>query len=176
MALLTCTVLAACNMLTTSEQQATSAPTSSPTLEVSPVMPAVTLLPDTTSDAILDNGTPSAPDGDTTAQAMAPTETPEFMPTTPTPMCSGAPVQKLIVQERGMVTENGQELNIRPDAGISDDNEPLGKLMPGDIFLVLEGPVCANRYAWFRVRSSRFEGWIAEGDTQEYYVAPYLPG
>lgn len=166
--LLMCALLAACNMLPP-EQQATSAATDAPTIEVTPVLPA------DTPSAISTDGLASTPESGT-VQAAVPSETPTFTLSEPVPVCSGAPVQRLIVQERGMVTENGQELNIRPDAGIADDNEPIGKLNPGDVFLVLEGPICANRYAWFRVRSNRFEGWIAEGDTTEYYTVPYLPG
>ena len=104
------------------------------------------------------------------------TSTPEFELAVATPTCGGAPIQRLIVQERGMVTENGRDLNVRPEAGTSNDNDPLGKLDEGEVFFVLEGPICSGSYAWFKIRSTRFEGWIAEGDNVEYYTAPYLPG
>ena len=41
----------------------------------------------------------------------------------------------------------------------------LGKLAPGAVVQVLEGPVSGPQYRWWRVRDRRnLEGWVAEGD------------
>lgn len=90
------------------------------------------------------------------------------------PACEGAPVSRLILYERGRVTNNDRKLNlrVRPDtnAGV------LRLLQPGAVFEVIGGPQCANGYAWFQIRYEGREGWIAEGDASGYYAEPYLTG
>lgn len=94
---------------------------------------------------------------------------------TPVGNCRGAPRIRLIVQERGQVVEDSAErLNMRDGPGT--DYDIITRIEPGETFFVLAGPECADAYAWFRVRYGNREGWLAEGDPQEYYVQPYLPG
>lgn len=89
--------------------------------------------------------------------------------------CSSAPATRLIVQERGRVSDsNNDTLNLRSGPGISFDI--LIALNPRDEFTVIEGPVCAGEFAWFRIRFHNTIGWIAEGDNEDYYVEPYLSG
>jgi hypothetical protein len=45
-------------------------------------------------------------------------------------------------------------------------------MMPGDIFAVLEGPICAQDKAWWKVRYGGVEGWTPEGDATTYWVEP----
>jgi hypothetical protein len=63
---------------------------------------------------------------------------------------------------------------MRESAGT--DAKIVAQIPINNTFLVLEGPVCAEKYAWFYVRYRNQEGWIAEGDAKLYYVEPYLPG
>ena len=128
-----CLLLAACNMPGFSGEP-TETVTSSPTEETS-----ATDVTDSPTEAVQNTLEPGV--------FPTRTSTPTFEASTPTPACSGAPMQRLIVQERGMVTENGRELNVRPEAGTGDDNDPLGKLVEGEVFLVLEGPVCMGSAA-----------------------------
>lgn len=91
--------------------------------------------------------------------------------------CPAAPPSHLIVHERGQVV-NGENLNLRRGPGTNYDI--VTGIEPGEVFWVLDGPACAGAYTWYRVRYATgevfYEGWIAEGDFEGYYVAPYLPG
>jgi WD40 repeat protein len=54
----------------------------------------------------------------------------------------------------------------------------VGKLNPGDVVKVLEGPVCADGLVFWRVASDSIpggSGWTAEGDGQEYWLEPANP-
>ncbi len=97
-----------------------------------------------------------------------------FIPS-PTPACEGQPATRLIVGERGIVSDDDPEdLNVREEPGTS--NKILGILKVNAIFTVLDGPRCEGNYVWYRVIHRNLEGWIAEGDFGVYYVAPYFPG
>lgn len=96
-------------------------------------------------------------------------------PPTPTARCPGAPREKLIVHERGIVLpDDPRPVNLRSGPGTA--NRILERIPPRSVFYVLEGPLCAGDFAWYRVRYNGVEGWLAEGDLSGYYVAPYLPG
>lgn len=94
---------------------------------------------------------------------------------TPTPTCIGAPPARLILNERGRVADDDpRPLNVR--SGPGTDFRIFGRLEVGDVFVVLEGPLCGGGYTWFRVQRGILEGWIAEGDPGIYYAEPFLPG
>lgn len=78
-------------------------------------------------------------------------------------------------------------LEIGPNASISSDSdlsnrvrqEPglagkvIGRLPPGAIVKILEGPVCADGFVYWKVQSPLIPagtGWTAEGDGKEYYL------
>ena len=88
--------------------------------------------------------------------------------------CPSAPPIRLIIQERGRVTDNNETLNLRNGPGVSF--EILTALDPRDEFVVIGGPSCDGEFSWFRVRFGRLFGWLAEGDFEDYYVEPYLTG
>lgn len=94
------------------------------------------------------------------------------------PRCDGAPMTRLIIQERGRVTkideDDTESLNLR--AGPSTSYTTLRQIPPGDTFYVLDGPTCEGGYAWYRVIYQGIDGWVAEGDDTGYFVEPYLPG
>jgi len=106
------------------------------------------------------------------------TATPYVAPTpppSPTPSCPNTQRNRLIVYERGRVTnDDPSPLNLR--AGPSTSFDILNTLPTGALFFVLEGPRCSQRYAWYRIEYNGVQGWIAEGDSQKYFVEPYLPG
>ncbi|MBK8024816.1 MAG: SH3 domain-containing protein [Chloroflexi bacterium] len=58
-------------------------------------------------------------------------------------------------------------------AGTSFD--VIRQIAPGEILFVLSGPVCNQRYAWYRVEYEEIEGWIAEGSSEAYFVEIYPP-
>jgi len=57
---------------------------------------------------------------------------------------------------------------LRDEAGTS--GEQVGQVDPLDIFQVIDGPICADRFNWWQVRVNDLEGWLAEGDGDTYYV------
>jgi hypothetical protein len=65
-----------------------------------------------------------------------------------------------------------QLVNVRRGAGT--DNALRDQLRIGEVFTVIDGPVCADGYAWFLVvyGGGQLEGWIAEGDDEGYFVGP----
>lgn len=90
-------------------------------------------------------------------------------------VCDDAPPQRLIVLERGQVTDDDDEtLNLRSGPGVSF--EIITALDPGALFFVLDGPTCTDGFLWYRVQHDTFTGWLAEGDTEAYYTIPYLTG
>ena len=48
----------------------------------------------------------------------------------------------------------------------------ITEMPTGTVFDVLEGPVCADGYAWFKVNVNGREGWSAEGDDSSYWLVP----
>jgi hypothetical protein len=60
------------------------------------------------------------------------------------------------------ITESGDGLNLRQSPSLSD--EVIVKLKEGEVIQVLDGPVEAEEYLWWRVRleGSDDEGWVAE--------------
>lgn len=89
--------------------------------------------------------------------------------------CENTPLTQMILFERGFVlSRDPRALNIRAAPGTS--NRILGKISNKEIFLVLDGPACADNYAWYLIRYKTLEGWVAEGDKDNYYIAPYNTG
>jgi Bacterial SH3 domain len=96
-------------------------------------------------------------------------------PPSPTAVCPGAPRGRLILRERGRVLpDDPRPINLRSAPGTS--NTVLVQIPIRAVFYVLEGPTCADNFAWYKIRYLGREGWIAEGDLSSYYVEPYLPG
>lgn len=90
---------------------------------------------------------------------------------TPAPIiCKGAPIARLVVGGQGQVLPETGANNIRelPTTAAAR----LGQINAGETFTVLEGPVCADGYAWFRVQGATLTGWTAEGLGNTYWLAP----
>ena len=62
--------------------------------------------------------------------------------------------------------------NLRTDAGKRYDL--VGAIEPGKAMKILEGPKCADGWAWWKVRAvdSKLVGWTPEGSQQEYWLIP----
>lgn len=89
-------------------------------------------------------------------------------------ICDGAPKTNIIVHERARVTnDDPQPLNVRETPGTN--GRILEQLESLDIFMVIDGPRCANNFTWYRIRVGDTEGWVAEGDDAMYYIEPYTP-
>ena len=97
-------------------------------------------------------------------------------PPTPLPpvSCPGALPSLLAPGMEGFVrSDDPRPVNVRQGAGRS--RTKIGELRPGDVFRVVEGPVCADGLAWFLVQFGPRQGWIAEGD-DSYFVSPVTGG
>lgn len=125
------------------------------------------------------SNTPTATPTFVATLAPPPTVTPtafrfSSIETTPTLACPDAPPTRLILHERGRVSDEDERSSfVRSAPGTQNDD--VLSLPVGAIFLVLDGPVCEGDYAWFLIRYRTTEGWIAEGESDLYYVEPYLP-
>lgn len=103
-------------------------------------------------------------------------------PRTPSPICDDAPASRLIVGERARVlSDDPRPLNLRmrPEREAAATTV-IAQIPIGALFYVLEGPVCAEQFAWFQVAYRDGDkttiGWIAEGQNASYFVEPYPPG
>ena len=122
--------------------------------------------------------TPDIPIVETVEITPSPTQVPlqetVLMNPRPISQCPDAPDIRLIIQGRGRVTDNNDTLNLRSGPDVSFDI--LTALNPLDEFTVIDGPTCAGGFSWFRIRFNTTIGWIAEGDSEDYYVEPHLSG
>lgn len=132
-------------------------------------VPRPTPLPRPTFTPIveLDSSATPTPSGELTIATSVPTRvvpTPTF---TPTP----EPGSALIVGQPARVVA-GQGLNARKTAGAAGDR--IGRYAPGAVVSILEGPIDADGYRWWRVGNNELSGWVADGDGEEQWLSPDL--
>ncbi len=89
--------------------------------------------------------------------------------------CPGAPETSLNVDTWARAnTESAFPNLVRSHAALSA--EIMGKIQPGELVLVADGPRCADGYNWWFVLSvDGLEGWIAEGEEAVYSLVPLQP-
>ncbi|NWG18048.1 MAG: SH3 domain-containing protein, partial [Chloroflexi bacterium] len=173
--------------------------------DVIPVAPAPTNTPTDTptptptpTNTPTDTPTPTPTPTNTPTDTPTPTPTPTQTPTdTPTPRprpsptrtlpppppirpplvsCPGALPSQLFPGVEGFVrAEDPRPVNVRNRPTVN--GRRIDQIQVGERFIVLEGPVCADGLAWFRISygGGVLEGWIAEGD-ETYFVAPVEAG
>lgn len=107
----------------------------------------------------------------TTATLELATSVPTLDAPTPTFTPTPAPGTAIIVGQPARVVAT-QGLNVRKSAGASGDR--TGRYPPGAIVSVLEGPVDADGYRWWRVGNNELAGWVAEGDSEAVWLSPDL--
>ena len=104
--------------------------------------------------------------------ASSPTDTP--IPTRSRPSsCPGAPPQRVQVGERARVCTAYEQLIVRAQPRRS--SAELGRLQPGKYVTIIDGPICADVYSWWKVRTdSGIVGWVAEGgdEIDPYFLCP----
>ncbi len=124
-------------------------PTATPTVGVTPTIAATR--------------TPTPP----ATSTRAPTSTPTA---TPLASCPGAPPLTLQPGDWAIVSLDPplpNKVRNKPGSG----SELIGQIQPGENVQVLEGPACADGYAWWHVRSlAGLEGWTVEGDAAGYWL------
>ncbi|MDX2162233.1 MAG: hypothetical protein SF162_12980 [bacterium] len=79
------------------------------------------------------------------------------------------PPPRLVVGERGRVLP-GDPNNVRDQPSASGVR--VGQIPGGGHFTVLEGPVCAEGYNWWRIQTADVSGWTVEGADGDYWVEP----
>lgn len=115
--------------------------------------------------------------------------TPNQVVNTPTPTIAATPdsspwqacsdavfLSRIHVGNTVEVSSNPPLANrIRRDANL--DSDVIGYIDPGEQAVVLDGPKCSNQWVWWKVRanSDGLEGWTAEGDAENYWLAPVSP-
>jgi len=83
--------------------------------------------------------------------------------------CPGALPSRLRANRFGRVLPgDANNLRAEPTTG----SELIGRIPGEGFFVILEGPVCAEDYAWWRVDYSGTQGWTVEGTGEEYWVEP----
>ena len=60
-------------------------------------------------------------------------------------------------------------------SGPSQADEAFALLEPGTPMKLLQGPVCADGFVFWKVTAGNSLGWTAEGDGSEYWLEPYAP-
>jgi uncharacterized protein YraI len=78
----------------------------------------------------------------------------------------------LQVGERARVVIEGDDRSNRIRNGAGTGFDEIGRIPPGAEFDVLEGPVCNDGYAWWRVEYNGLIGWTAESDEVTYWLEP----
>lgn len=93
-----------------------------------------------------------------------------FSTSAQTVSCIGSPESRLVVGEQAQIVGGGSNLRFFPSA-----TAQLLTIIPnGAIIPVIDGPSCTNGFAWWQVQYDGERGWVAEGDDDAYYLAPYI--
>jgi hypothetical protein len=82
-------------------------------------------------------------------------------------------VRKEIPRDETATPTAPAPINVRHQPG-TQNTAIIGQAANGITFDVLDGPVCADRYVWWKVKSEdgKLDGWIPEGDLKQPYVIP----
>lgn len=92
----------------------------------------------------------------------------------PTPVsCPGLLPSRMIKGQFGIVLP-GDANNMRTSPNRSAPKN--GAIPAGDTFEVLDGPVCADGYAWWQVNYNGVIGWTAEAGGGDYWIEPFDEG
>ncbi|MDX1993183.1 MAG: SH3 domain-containing protein [bacterium] len=86
-----------------------------------------------------------------------------------TPPCSGSLPSRLTVGATARITP-GAGNNVRAEP--AEDAALVGVVPAGTTFTVLEGPVCAGDYAWWRIEADAITGWTVEAVGDDYALEP----
>ena len=129
----------------------------------------------TTPKVFNDGGTVSLsgtdPTSVTNAGTCAPIGSAAAAVSRPAPECKLEP--QLQAGDRA-IRRGGSYSNLRAEAGLS--GERVGRIEGGAVVDVIEGPVEAGGYNWYRVTGDDLEGWIAEAPARSFNCAYYFVG
>jgi hypothetical protein len=83
--------------------------------------------------------------------------------------CPGFVTSRLLPGGEALVLGSSAN-NVRSAPSITAPR--VGSIPGGTIFTVLQGPVCADNYAWWQVNYNGLNGWTAEGQGADYWLEP----
>ena len=89
-----------------------------------------------------------------------------------TTQCPGFLPSRLVIGQQGRVTP-GDPNNVR-DAPTSS-GERTGQIPGSGVFMILDGPICADGFAWWQVEYDGLIGWTVEGSGETYWLEPTEP-
>lgn len=130
-----------------------------------------------TSPLRIDSDGDSIPDGEDPFPMLMSTPTPTPQPTIPGTIgdiCPGSPSPaRVAVGMQALVEDGGVPNRVRAEPLVAEDNI-LTEMPPGAVFIITDGPVCDAdlQLRWWKVLYKGVEGWTAEGERDEYYIAP----
>lgn len=81
--------------------------------------------------------------------------------------CPGFVASRLLAGHLGRVTP-GPANNMRAEP--RTNSNIVARIAGAEAFAILEGPVCAQGLAWWRVAFNNTEGWTAEGSGSNYWL------
>lgn len=87
--------------------------------------------------------------------------------------CTGAPPQRLKVNEMAYVCTKSDTVKLREGPG--KNYTILRSLVPGAELKIIGGPKCANNWSWWEVETeSGYRGWMSEGgdSVDKYFLCP----
>ncbi len=87
--------------------------------------------------------------------------------------CEDGPYSRLAIGEQAHTLKEPplpQRLHKEP----GKETERAGWIQPGEHVRILEGPMCADGWVWWKVEtlSGGYQGWANEGDEQDYWLIP----
>jgi hypothetical protein len=88
----------------------------------------------------------------------------------PLPTCEGTQQSRLNVGDNARLISTTVPNRLRANPTTAGDQ--IGVIAAAGEFTILEGPVCANGYAWYRVQYLDMQGWTAEGSAEAYFIEP----
>jgi hypothetical protein len=107
---------------------------------------------------------------------IAPTQTPTVAPTATVTVCTNILPSHLEVGASGTVSvQSTSALRLRSDPTVNGST--LYGMTYNTVFAVIDGPVCADGYRWWLIRLTETltEGWAAENNDTNYFLAPTVP-
>ncbi|GAB4513269.1 MAG: hypothetical protein OHK0046_13930 [Anaerolineae bacterium] len=153
----------------------TATPTETPTDTPTHTATHTATPTDTPTSTATATDTPTETATSTATATDTPTPDPVVTAQMPPPspvLCPGTLPSRLFPGSGGVVSDDdSRRLNVREGPGLNFAQ--LDQMRVGEPFRVLEGPRCADDFAWYRVNyRGVLEGWIAEADSEAYFVEP----
>jgi hypothetical protein len=151
----------------TAEPLPTAPVPSAPTIAIPIFEPTITKAATSIAAATLVDATASLPP---TKKAKTPSAN---QTTDPNLVCPNAQPTRLKLNGFGFLTYDPPIPNrVRIGPGLNFDAKGLVK--PGQVMQFISGPICAGESVWWKVvvRNTELTGWVAEADSQQYWLEP----